>query len=232
LPSFARHVKDFNKAVLGGEGTGEPIMMRVGTLSGALICCLCAGAAQASACEGQETIFEDNFADDSGGWSMRPAVEVKDGMFVFKLPPDHMQIDLNVTFTVKDADICSEAVWPDGDPQILGAGLLFWGEDSKDYFQFGVLNNGKFWIARKQDAKWHTIVENVESSAINTTAGGSNTLRVKVDGNTASFFINGTKVRDLRGQPPKEGWRFGLSGDNFDKDKEGRILFRKVKVTN
>ena len=43
---------------------------------------------------------------------------------------------------------------------------------------------------------------------------------MKVDGNTASFFINGTKVRDLRGQPPKGGWRFGLSGDNFDKDKD------------
>ena len=95
-----------------------------------------------------------------------------------------------------------------------------------------MLNNGKFWIARKQDGKWHTIVENVESSAINTSPGAANTLRVKASGNQAAFFINGTKVRDLRGQPPKAGWRFGLSGDNFDKDKEARVLFRKVKVTD
>ena len=56
---------------------------------------------------------------------------------------------LNGTYTVTDADICSEAVWPDGDQALLGAGLLFWGRDNNNYFQFGVLNNGTFWIARR-----------------------------------------------------------------------------------
>src|SRR3972149_3521140 len=74
-----------------------------------------------------------------------------------------------------------------------GAGLLCWGEDNRTYFQFGVLNNGKFWIARKIDGKWHTIAENIDASAINTTAGASNTLRVKVSGNAVTFFVNGTK---------------------------------------
>ena len=46
---------------------------------------------------------------------------------------------------------------------MLGAGLLFWGEDNRTYFQFGILNNGKFWIARKQDGKWlGTIAANVD----------------------------------------------------------------------
>ncbi len=47
-----------------------------------------------------------------------------------------------------------------------------------------------------------------------------------------TFFINGTKVRELRGQAPKTGWRFGLSGDNFDKAKEAKVIFKTVKVTN
>ena len=187
---------------------------------------------RALACEGTEIVFEDNFADDAGGWTINRDVEVKDGTFVFKLAPDAMQSDLNVTFTVKDADVCSEAVWPEDDPTTLGAGLLFWGEDNKSYFQFGVLNNGKYWIARRQDGKWHTIVENVDSSAINTSPGGTNKLRVKASGNAASFFINGTKLRDLRGQAPKGGWRFGLSGDNFDKLKDARVTFKNVKVTD
>ena len=68
---------------------------------------------------------------------------------------------------VRDADICSGTVWPTGDQPILGAGLLFWGEDNRTYFQFGVLNNGKFWIARKQDGKWlGTVAANVDSPAI------------------------------------------------------------------
>ena len=186
----------------------------------------------AAACDGQEIIFEDKFADDAGGWPLRDSIEVKDGSFIFNLPPDDMQSNLNVTFTVKDADICSETVWPSDDQPMLGAGLLFWGEDNRTYFQFGILNNGKFWIARKQDGKWRTIVENIDFSAINTSPGATNTLRVKATGNTASFYINGTKVRDLRGQPPKSGWRFGLSGDNFDKEKETKLVFKSVKVTN
>ena len=76
-------------------------MVRNVTLSGALLLCLSAWAGQALACEGQEVIFEDNFADDTGGWAMHQAVEVKDGTFVFKLAPDDMQTDLNVTFTVQ-----------------------------------------------------------------------------------------------------------------------------------
>ena len=187
----------------------------------------------AAACEGAEIVFEDKFADDAGGWPLRDTIEVKDGSFVFKLPPDDMQSNLNVTFTVKDADICSETVWPDGDQAMLGAGLLFWGEDNRTYFQFGILNNGKFWIARKQGGKWlGTIAANVDSTAINQAPGSSNTLRVKTNGNTVTFFINGTKVRDLRGQAPKGDWRFGLSGDNFDKEKEAKVVFKTVKVTN
>jgi hypothetical protein len=187
----------------------------------------------AAACEGAEIVFEDKFADDAGGWPLRDTIEVKDGSFVFKLPPDDMQSNLNVTFTVKDADICSETVWPDGDQAMLGAGLLFWGEDNRTYFQFGILNNGKFWIARKQGGKWlGTIAANVDSTAINQAPGSSNTLRGKTNGNNVTFFINGTKVRDLRGQAPKGDWRFGLSGDNFDKEKEAKVVFKTVKVTN
>jgi len=188
---------------------------------------------RAAACEGQNVIFEDQFHDDAGGWSIKDNMEVKDGAFTFKLPPDDMSSNLNVTFTVKDADICTDTVWPEGDQPVLGAGLLFWGEDNRTYFQFGILNNGKFWIARKQDGKWlGTIAANVDSTAIKTLPGATNTLRVKTNGNSVTFYINGTKVRDLRGQAPKTGWRFGLSGDNFDKQKEAKVIFKSMKVTN
>ena len=207
-------------------------MARTGLgVAAALLCCV-GFVEPAPACEGTQVVFEDKFTDDAGGWAINQDVEVKDGSFTFRLPPDAMQSDLNVTYTVDDADICSETVWPDGGSTILGAGLLFWGEDNRNYLQFGVLNNGKFWIARRQDGKWYTIVENVDSSAIKVKPGESNVLRVKSSGDVATFFINGTKVRDLRGQAPKGGWRFGLSGDNFDKAKDARVVFKSVKVTD
>lgn len=204
-------------------------MGRLAALAAAML--VASSAAARAACESGDVVLDDKFADNSGGWAINPAVEVKDGSFVFKLPADAMQSDLNVTFDVTDADICSETVWPEGDPKVLGAGLLFWGEDTRSYFQFGVLNNGKYWIARREDGKWHTVVENVESDAIKTKPGESNTLRVKTTGNFATFYINDTKLRDLRGRAPKSAWRFGLSGDNFDKQKEAKIIFKSVKVT-
>lgn len=207
-------------------------MARSGVSGVALLLFAVALAWPALACEGMDVVFEDKFADDAGGWAINKDVEVKDGGFTFKLPPDAMQSDLNVTYSVNDADICAEGVWPDVGSSILGAGLLFWGEDNKNYLQFGVLNNGKFWIARRIEGKWHTIVENVASSAIKVKPGETNVLRVTASGDSATFFINGEKVRDLRGQAPKGGWRFGLSGDNFDKDKDARLVFRSVKVTN
>ncbi|MGV1013331.1 MAG: family 16 glycoside hydrolase [Methyloceanibacter sp.] len=187
----------------------------------------------AAACQGPEVIFEDTFGDETGGWTARDTVEIEDGAFTLKLAPDDMQANLNVTFTVDNADICADAVWPEGEQPVLGAGLLFWGESNQTYFQFGVLNNGRFWIARKQDGKWlGTIAANVDSPAIHKAPGAANTLRVKTEGDKATFFINGTKVRELRGQAPKGPWRFGLSGDNFDKQNEARVIFRTVKVTN
>lgn len=145
---------------------------------------LCAGgsASAAEACEGSTVVFEDDFKDDAGGWAIGDDIEVKDGSFVIKLGPDGMESNLNITHTVHDADICSEAVWPEGESKILGAGLLFWGEDTRTYFQFGILNNGKFWIARRYDGKWHTVVENVPSRAIDTKPGAVNKLRVKASG--------------------------------------------------
>jgi hypothetical protein len=194
---------------------------------------LLGGIGRAMACEGQEVVFEDKFQDDAGGWAIKDTMEVKDGAFTFKLAPDDMQSNLNVAFTVKDADLCVDSAWPGGDQPVLGAGLLFWGEDNRTYFQFGILNNGKFWIARKQDGKWlGTIAANIDSTAIKTGPGALNTLRVKAEGNNVTFFINGTKVRELRGQAPKGPWRFGLSGDNFGKDKDAQVIFKSVKVTN
>jgi len=39
-------------------------------------------------------------------------------------------------------------------------------------------------------------------------------------------------VRELRGQAPTGGWRFGMSGDNFDKQKDATVLFTSMKVTD
>ncbi|MEG6509547.1 hypothetical protein V6C03_11255 [Methyloligella sp. 2.7D] len=190
-------------------------------------------APAAQACEGTQLKFSDDFDDDAGGWALNNAVEIADGNFTFALEPDDMQANLNISHTVEEnVDICADAVWPKEENGILGAGILFWGEDSSNFFQFGILNNGKYWIARRQDGRWQVIVQNMKSDAIKVQPGSTNQLRVKASGNHVSFFVNGDELRELRGQPPARGWRFGLSGDNFDKQASEKIVFSSVKVTD
>lgn len=209
------------------------------TVFAVAVASLLASAGQGLACEGAEVIFEDTFQDNGGGWSQKKAVSIGDGALTFTLPADDMQSNLNVMFSVEDADVCVDAVWPHGvgegenNGRILGAGLLFWGENNRTYYQFGILSNGRYWIARKQDGAWvGTIAANIDSPAIKTAPGAANTLRVDAKGNQLAFFINGTKVRELRGQAPKGSWRFGVSGDNFDKSDEATVLFTNMKVTD
>ncbi|WP_141693799.1 hypothetical protein [Methyloligella halotolerans] len=190
-------------------------------------------AAANAACDGSNEVFSDDFQDDAGGWALNRAVKIADGTFTFDLQPDEMQANLNVSHTIdQDVKICADAVWPEEEPGILGAGILFWGEDAKNYFQFGVLNTGKYWIARKENDRWQVIVQNVTSDAIKTGKGETNTLRIEANGDQVGFYVNGEKLRELRGQQPKGGWRFGLSGDNFDRQSAEAITFSSVTVTN
>src|SRR4029078_7245622 len=97
---------------------GEPSMFRQLCLVACALIVLAAMPVRALACEGNEgseVIFEDKFTDAAGGWALNNAVEVKYGSFALKLAPDDLETNLNVTFTVENADICSEVVWPEGD---------------------------------------------------------------------------------------------------------------------
>jgi hypothetical protein len=83
---------------------GEPSMFRQLCFAACSLVALAATVVQARACEGSEVIFEDKFSDDAGGWALNNAVEIKDGSFALKLAPDDLETNLNVTFTVENAD--------------------------------------------------------------------------------------------------------------------------------
>lgn len=198
-----------------------------------MFCISATNAAAETGCNGPKTLFTDQFQDDAGGWALSSAVKIGDGSFDVQLQPNGMLANLNVSHTVKgDVNFCATAVWPDDNSGILGAGVLFWGEDAKNYFQFGVLNTGKYWLARKRKGEWQVIVNSAPSDAIDTTPGATNTLRVDASGNDVSLYVNDQKLQELRGQQPKGGWRFGLSGDNFDTKASAELNFSSVKVTN
>jgi tetratricopeptide (TPR) repeat protein len=182
-------------------------------------------------CRGQPIPF-GNSASESTGWDMTEGVGLQSGVLSFTVAPDNAKIELNSAYVVRDAQICSKFEWPHDADQVLGAGILFWAVDDKDFFQFGILNNGKFWVARKQAGKWQTIAANVESADIDIRPGASNTFAVHTQGDHALLFVNGTQVFNLTGQPQIAASRFGLSVDNFDKNQTLVLGFDDFKVNS
>ncbi|MCK9911616.1 hypothetical protein MXD81_20850, partial [Microbacteriaceae bacterium K1510] len=85
------------------------------------------------------------------------------------------------------------------------AGLLFWVQDSRNYYQAAVAPNGYFTVARVVDGKvvakrpiaWTKV------AAIKTGANERNTLRVAVKGAEVQVSINGQQVGSFHGEPPR-----------------------------
>ena len=65
--------------------------------------------------------------------------------------------------------------------------------------------------------KWVTIVAPAATSAVKTSPAAVNELEIVTDGNTAQFFVNGTRVTDIRGQAPPDGGAPGLYGESGPK---------------
>jgi hypothetical protein len=183
------------------------------------------------ACSGGEAILDDEFADESGGWALDDRIKVDDGKLVMRLPPDTGWTTLNVSFTVTDADLCADAVWPETDPEEAEAGITFWAEDYDNRFAFGINGAGEYYLVRRVRGEWKAIVDGQHTPAIKTGPGETNTLRVNSSGKRASLFVNGTKLRDIQGQPPEEGWFFGLVGGNMGIEDELTVSFDRFRAT-
>jgi hypothetical protein len=67
-----------------------------------------------------------------------------------------------------------------------------------------------FLIAQQNEARWAFRVPWTRSVAIRTGSLASNVLAVRLAGSAASFYINGTKVGQIHGDPPKPGWFSGI----------------------
>jgi hypothetical protein len=105
--------------------------LSIALVSGALVSILAwTSEVRAASCDDQnvKVIFEDTFADDSGGWPSDPDVKIAGGAFKMHLDPKYMNWALlNNRFNASEADYCMEVVVPKSiaadDPVVVG--LMF-----------------------------------------------------------------------------------------------------------
>ncbi|MCX7305596.1 MAG: hypothetical protein NTV73_14885 [Hyphomicrobiales bacterium] len=172
-------------------------------------------ATAALACEGQSgvSIFEDKFADDSGGWDM--------SFSNIKIVPPAMQIELNkdisagatmnLTFNANNGDYCQEVVFPPpvaGNP--LSSGIQFWGLDASNLFMFLVGDDANAALYKKVNNVWSAIFTGVKVDGFNTAPGTVHTLLVQAKAGVLTLSVDGIKVKSVRAQMPPGPLQFGI----------------------
>jgi hypothetical protein len=191
----------------------------------------------ALACDGQagKVIYDDNFADDSGGWDLTPPTVV--------IKPPNLIIDLSskkgsanaqvLTFHAKEADFCVQGALPKpiaADNQIY-LGIEFWAVDYSNYWLAQLASDGGFGLWQRANGSWQSILSVPNAPGFK--ADGPNALRVKAVGGKISIFLNGQAVKAVRAQMPDGDLRFGVYGQ-VDKavDTAPPILVSGYTVTS
>ena len=189
-------------------------------------------AAQAAICQGGKTLWADSFDRLDPTWGDADNQFYVDNGVLDVIPhADQAYYGFNNSAYYLDADYCVDvlAIKVDlkGDSY---AGAIFWGIDKENYFSFLITADGWAAVFRRQKSESQTLIDWQKFSAIKKGTGAVNRVGVVTRGSRATFYVNGTKFKSITGQPPDNGWLFGVRAAS-PKNWEATYGFDNVKVT-
>jgi len=160
-----------------------------------------------SACPDGKVLFADGFTSHDPTWGPKDArLKISNGEAVLSPVPGTRTIRWNRVFVFDDADACAtiRLAKPTTDSTTSYAGLMFWVEDNRNYYQAVLAPNGYFTVARVVDGvvEAKRPVAWVKLDNAKTGAKEKNTLRVQTKGDHVALFVNGKEVADFKGDPP------------------------------
>jgi hypothetical protein len=217
---------------MAGHGDKQ---LRFGCLAIVLQAFACSGAL---ACEGQvgKVIYEDTFADDSGGWDPVAGIAIKPPNFVYSLDAQNSGVTSQVlTFHATEGDFCAEVALPKSiaPDNKLGFGVVFWAVDYGNYWLALLYSDGSVGLFSRTNNVWQTVVTIPNAPGFKADADAVNALRVTTTGGKISIFLNGQPVKAIRAQIPDGALRFGTHGEvGKVVDKIPLILVKSFKVTS
>jgi hypothetical protein len=199
----------------------------------------------AMACPGQvgNVIFEDTFADDSGGWGglAAPDAEIKGGALLLHPNPRGATetstnfILTNLMFSAGNADYCTEFVLPKqpADDAPVSAGLIFWRIDIQNEFLFDISTSKSSYLSKLVANVWNDIFTAYKTvPAVKLEPDAVNSVRVLAKDGKLTLFVNGTQVKVVQAPQPTTALGFGMY-TNVDKatDTNPTVKFTSFKVT-
>lgn len=176
----------------------------------------------ASACKGRGTpLLDDNFKTADPGWGRADniAAFTEHGL-ILRPPVGGSAWRWNRNYTMERADLCVDIINPaklpmDADEISVGAvGLWFWGQDAQNFYTASISLDGKASVDRLVAGQWHDVVAPLPADAIKTAPGAVNELEILSAERTASFYVNGVMVGEVKGEPPSHGGAPGIYGES------------------
>ena len=171
--------------------------------------------ASQSQCADGKVLFVDDFEKHDPAWGAKNSrLRIASGEAVVSPAPGTRTFRWNRAFVFDDLIACATVRLNKNtsDPTASYAGLMFWVEDNRNYYQAVVAPSGYFTIARVVDGKVKRSrpVDWTKTDVVKTGAKKENTLRVALKGENAEISINGEQVASFKGEPPHEPSYIGL----------------------
>jgi 3-keto-disaccharide hydrolase len=192
--------------------------------------------AAAPGCADGKVLFEDRFTSHDPTWGPKDArLKIDSGEAVLSPVPGTRTFRWNRAFVFDDVDACAtmRLTKPTSDSTASYAGLMFWVEDNRNYYQAVLAPNGYFTVARVVDGvvQAKRPVEWVKTDAAKTGAKEKNTLRIMAKGDHVAISVNGTEVADFTGVPPKDPSYIGLLAASAPSKRGDDWTITDFKVT-
>jgi hypothetical protein len=194
-------------------------------------------SARAASCDDQKgkVIFEDTFADDSGGWEADANAKAGRGSYAIHMPsPRDAWQSLNATFNASEADYCMEFVVPKsvGPDNAVQVGLAFWAPDYENFYLASVMSDGSALVGKKTNRKWSTIANRLTDPNMKVAVDSVAVIRVHAAGNSMVFSVNGVELKTIRAQMPSGPLRFGIYLETMKDNPAGIDLsVKRIRVT-
>jgi hypothetical protein len=158
-------------------------------------------------CGTGKVLFDDEFKVQDPMWGAKSAeLNIANGQAAFQPAPGTPTLRWNRGFVFGDLDACASVRITKAtvDPTTSYAGLIFWVQDSRNYYQAVLAPNGYFTVARITDGKAvaKRPVEWKKVADINTGAGEKNVLRITAKGSDVQIAINGKPAASFTAEPP------------------------------
>jgi hypothetical protein len=193
-------------------------------------------ASPAFACKGPNVKFSDDFRQVDDNWGIDPnadAVTVEEGKVKVKADASGGYTILYGGTVFADADLCVTVQVPSqtGQGDQLAAGPVFWAEDYNNYFTFDITPGGAAAIVRRVNGRWVYVIDYKKAEGIKTKPGDKNVLRVTMEGNSLTAYVNDVKFATVKAQVPAGGGEIGLHAES-ERAHRDTWKFLDLKVTD